>query len=96
MSVQVYLTALRNGVEKGLNGKDYLRFAERIFSKFLSDLSFGQIYDAVAAKDETASLCVFKKMMKQLLRETGTDENHYLMKQQICFVKSVIILFYKK
>ena len=81
MKVQQYLDALAHGMKKGLTGEEYIRYASRIFSVFQLDLNFGQIADAVIAPDETASSRVFKKEMQRLLRENGTPEDHYLLKQ---------------
>jgi len=76
-----YITALHTGKARGLTGKEYASFVERIFALFLSDLGFNNITDAVYSKDATASLTVFKKEMKRLLRECGVDKSHYLLKQ---------------
>ena len=81
MKVQHYLDALTTGMEKGITGAEYTSYAGTIFSAFLMDLGFQQITDAVFAKDETASMRVFKKEMQRLLRENGTSEEHYLLQQ---------------
>ena len=81
MKVQQYLDALALGVEKGITGEEYIRYASRIFSAFQLDLNFDQIADAVIARDETASSRIFKKEMQRLLRENGTPEDHYLLRQ---------------
>jgi len=81
LKVQQYMDALAVGMEKGLAGKEYELYVGNIFSVFLLDLGFHQITDAVFAKDNTASMRVFKTEMQRLLRENGTPEEHYLLQQ---------------
>jgi len=79
LRVAFYIEAMRDA--SGLPVDEYTLFVGDVFSKFLIDLHFGNVADAVFAKDETASLRIFKKEMQRLLRENGIDENHSLLKQ---------------
>jgi len=80
-TVQQYLDMLETGMEKGITGDEYTYFAGRVFSAILLDIHFNRITDRVLAKDETASVRVFKKAMRKALGKNGTPRTHYLYRQ---------------